>query len=552
MELLVLDESFEPFAIIDTYNSLIWTDRYNECGDFELFTAMSMDLLNVIKQDYYIRRPDSDHVMIIEKIEIDTDVEDGNTITITGRSLESLLDRRIVWNETSLSGSFQDGIEKLLNENVISPSNDSRKIPNFKMEKSEDQAITNLTIEAQYKGDNLYDILQTLCTERSIGFKVVLSDANELVFSLYSGTDRSYDQTDNPYVIFSPNYDNLISSNYIESKSSFKNVTLVSAEDSDNRPEEEGAEAPLVETAVGNVSGLARRETFTNYGSISRTVTEDDQEKTLSDSEITAMLRQKGKETLAENASILSFEGEAETSTMFKYGEDFTIGDIVQVEDHYGHESRARVIELVLSDATDGFSVYPTFSAIAEVGLPEGYLQLSYIQGSGTQYIDTGFKPNNNTRVVMDVASVAEGTFAFFGTRDTETTNAYILWQLNSTSIRSDYGANQVQQTVDSTESRVVIDKHEASCMYGSISIENESSTFSCANNLLLFTTSTGGIVDERKASAKLYSCKIYDDDLLIRNFVPVKNDSDQVGLYDLIEEKFYANAGTGAFTGAS
>lgn len=552
MELLVLDESFEPFAIIDTYNSLIWTDRYNECGDFELFTAMSMDLLNVIKQDYYIRRPDSDHVMIIEKIEIDTDVEDGNTITITGRSLESLLDRRIVWNETSLSGSFQDGIEKLLNENVISPSNESRKIPNFKMWKSEDQAITNLTIEAQYKGDNLYDILQTLCTERNIGFKVVLSDTNELVFSLYSGTDRSYDQTDNPYVIFSPNYDNLISSNYIESKSSFKNVTLVSAEDSDNRPEEEGAEAPLVETAVGNVSGLARRETFTNYGSISRTVTEDDQEKTLSDSEITAMLRQKGKETLAENASILSFEGEAETSTMFKYGEDFTIGDIVQVEDHYGHESRARVIELVLSDATDGFSVYPTFSAIAEVGLPEGYLQLSYIQGSGTQYIDTGFKPNNNTRVVMDVASVAEGTFAFFGTRDTETTNAYILWQLNSTSIRSDYGANQVQQTVDSTESRVVIDKHEASCMYGSISIENESSTFSCANNLLLFTTSTGGIVDERKASAKLYSCKIYDDDLLIRNFVPVKNDSDQVGLYDLIEEKFYANAGTGAFTGAS
>lgn len=549
MELLVLDESFEPFAIIDTYNSLIWTDRYNECGDFELFTAMSMDLLNVIKQDYYIRRPDSDHVMIIEKIEIDTDVEDGNTITITGRSLESLLDRRIVWNETSLSGSFQDGIEKLLNENVISPSNESRKIPNFKMEKSEDQAITNLTIEAQYKGDNLYDILQTLCTERNIGFKVVLSDTNELVFSLYSGTDRSYDQTDNPYVIFSPNYDNLISSNYIESKSSFKNVTLVSAEDSDNRPEEEGAEAPLVETAVGNVSGLARRETFTNYGSISRT-TEDD--KKISDSEITAMLRQRGKETLAENAAILSFEGEAETSTMFKYGEDFTIGDIVQVEDHYGHESRARVIELVLSDATDGFSVYPTFSAIAEVGLPEGYLQLSYIQGSGTQYIDTGFKPDNNTRIVMDVESAADGTFAFFGTRDTETTNAYILWQLGATSIRSDYGANQVQQTVDSTKNRVIIDKHGASCMYGSISIENESSTFSCANNLLLFTTSTGGTVDERKASAKLYSCKIYDDDLLIRNFVPVKNDFDQVGLYDLVEEKFYANAGTGAFTGES
>lgn len=552
MDLIVLDTNLEPFAVFDSYNSLIWTDRYNECGDFEIYTAMKDDLLTYIKQDYYLQRPDSEHVMIIEKIEIDTDAEDGNNITITGRSLESLLDRRIVWNKTSLSGSFQDGIEKLLNENIISPSNESRKIPNFKMEKSEDPLITDLTIEAEYKGDNLYDILTSLCSERSIGFKVILSEDNELVFSLYVGTDRSYDQTDNPYVVFSPNYDNLISSNYIESRSSFKNVTLVSAEDSDNRPEEEGAEAPLVETAVGNVSGINRRETFTDYGSISRTVTEGEEEKTLSDSEITAMLRQKGKETLTENAEVLSFEGEAETSTMFRYGEDFTIGDIVQVEDHYGHESRARVVELVLSDATDGFSIYPTFSAIPETGLPEGYLQLSYIQSSGTQYIDVGFKPNSNTRVIIEVESLSDGTFPFFGTRDAEASNAYILWQISETSLRSDYGAGQVQQTVNTTLTRVTIDQNKSICMYGSIPIENETESFTCANNLLLLTASTGGTVDERKMSANLYSCKVYDDGLLIRDFVPVKNDSDQVGLYDLVEEKFYANAGTGAFLGAS
>lgn len=549
MDLIVLDTNLEPFAVFDTYSSLIWTDRYNECGDFEIYTAMTEDLLTYIKQDCYLRRSDSDHVMIIEKLEIDTDAENGNNITITGRSLESILDRRIIWNQTLLSGNFQDGIEKLLNENVISPSNESRKISNFKMEKSTDPEITGLTIEAEYKGDNLYDVLTTLCAERSIGFKVTLSNDNQFVFSLYSGEDRSYDQTNNPYVIFSPNFDNLISSNYIESRSSLKNVTLVSAEDSDNRPEEEGAEAPLVETAVGNVSGMNRREIFTDYGSISR---KTDDDRTLSDSEITAMLRQKGKETLSENAEVLSFEGEAETSLMFRYGEDFFIGDIVQVEDHYGHETRARVIELITSDATDGFSIYPTFSAISPNTLPEGYLQLSYIQGSGTQYIDTGFKPNNNTRVVMDVMSTSSGTFAFFGTRDTETANAYILWQLSDTSIRSDYGAGQVQQTVDSAVVRTTIDKNRDTCVFASLVIENEASQFTCANNLLLLTTSTGGTVDTRKMSARLYSCKIYDDDLLIRNFVPVKNDSDQVGLYDLVEEKFYANAGTGAFTGES
>ena len=549
MDLIILDTNLEPFAVFDTYSSLIWTDRYSECGDFEIVTAMTEELLTYIKQDYYIMRQDSEHVMVIEKLEIDTDAENGNNIMITGRSLESILDRRIVWNKTVLSGNLQDGIEKLLNENVISPSNESRKIPNFKMEKSTDPAIASLTIETEYKGDNLYDILTTLCEERSIGFRVTLSEENQFVFSLYSGVDRSYDQTSTPYVIFSPNFDNLISSNYIESKSSMKNVTLVSAEDSDNRPEEEDAEAPLIETAVGNVSGMNRREIFTDYGGISRK-TEDD--KTLSESEVIAMLRQRGKETLAENAEILSFEGEAETSTMFRYGEDFSIGDIVQVEDHYGHATKARVIELVTSDATDGFSVYPTFSVITPKTLPEGYLQLSYIESSGEQYIDTGFKPNQDTRITMDIISMADGTTAFFGTRDTETTNSYILWQMSGTLVRSDYGIGQVEQTVDNTLVGLVIDKNKNICLFNSYTIENESSQFTCKNNLLLFTTSTGGTVDTRKLSARLYSCKMYDNDLLIRDFIPVKNESDTVGLYDLVEEKFYANAGTGAFTGAS
>ena len=550
MDLLIMDTNMEPFALLDSYNSLIWTDRYRECGDFEIYTSMQEELLDIAKPGFYIYRPGSDRVMIIEEIEIDTDAESGNNITIKGRSLESILDRRIVWNETSLSGSLQDGIEKLLNENIISPSNESRKIPNFKMEKSTDPKITNLTIEALYKGDNLYDILTTICEEKDIGFKILLSSEGEFVFSLYDGADRSYDQTDNPYVIFSPQYDNLISSNYMESKSAFKNVTLVSAEDGDNRPTSPDEKAPLIETAVGNVSGLERREIYTSYGSISRY--SDASSSAMSESELIAMLRQKGKETLADNIQVVSFEGEAETSTMFKYGEDFTIGDIVQVEDHYGHESKARVIELVLSDATDGFSVYPTFSAIPDVGLPEGYLQLSYIESSGTQYIDTGFKPNHNTRIIMDVESTTDGVFAFFGTRDTETTNSYILWQMSTTNLRSDHGAEQLAQTVDSTMSHVTIDKDGNICTFGSEPIQNTFSEFSCSNNLLLLTTNTGGTVDTRKMVARLYSCKIYDDDLLIRDFIPVKNEKDQAGLYDLVGEKFYANAGTGAFTGES
>lgn len=188
-------------------------------------------------------------------------------VTVTGRSLESILDRRIVWGQKLLSGNLQNGIKTLLNENVISPSDSNRKIPNFIFKESTDPAITKLKLEAQYTGDNLYDVIQKICEEQGIGFKITLNDEKQFVFELYAGSDRSYDQTENPYVIFSPKFENIINSNYIESKASLKTVTLVGGEG-------EGADRRY--TTVGGGSGLNRRELFTDARDISSNVGSDD------------------------------------------------------------------------------------------------------------------------------------------------------------------------------------------------------------------------------------------------------------------------------------
>ena len=227
MDLTVLNTDLNAVSIIDTYESFIWTDRYCEYGDFELYTMMTNTVLGFIKQDYYVMNRDSEHVMIIEKIQITSDAENGNHVTVTGRSLESILNRRIVWGQKTITGNLQNGIKTLLMDAIISPSDSSRQISNFVFEASTDPAITNLTIDAQYTGDNLYDVISKLCSERNIGFKITLNDQKQFVFKLYAGTDRSYDQTENPYVVFSPNFENIINSNYMESKSSLKTITLV-------------------------------------------------------------------------------------------------------------------------------------------------------------------------------------------------------------------------------------------------------------------------------------------------------------------------------------
>lgn len=355
MELFVLNANFESIAVIDTYESMIWTDRYNAYGDFEIYFAMDESLLEYIKEDYYLWLKDSEHSMIIEDIKIDADTEEGNRLIVTGRSLESILERRIIWGQRIFSGNLQNAIQIMLNENIISPSVADRKIANFIFVPSTDSKITSLTIDNQYTGDDLYTVVKGLCEENNIGFKIVLTDDNQFAFSLYAGADRSYDQTENPYVVFSPNFENIINSNYFSSKAGYRNVTLVAGE---------GEGASRKTTVVGSASGLDRRELFTD----ARDISSDTEDGTLSDAEYIAQLRTKGLKNLADHMITTAFEGEVEVTRLFKYGEDFFIGDIVQIANEYGNENSAYISELIISNSDEGLSIYPTFKTISKEG----------------------------------------------------------------------------------------------------------------------------------------------------------------------------------------
>lgn len=351
MEVLVLNTNFESVAIIDAYKSLIWTDRYKAHGDFELYLPITIEVLDDLREDYYLWLKDSEHCMIIEDLAIDSDAEEGNFLTVTGRSLESILDRRIVWGQKIVKGNLQTAMQSLINESIVNPSIADRKIPNFIFEFSTDPKITALTVDTQFTGNDLYEVATSLCEPNNIGFKIILSDDNQFVFSLYAGVDRSYDQTENPYVIFSPDFENIINSNYFTSKAEYKNVTLVAGE---------GEGASRKTTIVGSGSGLNRREIFTD----ARDVSSDTDGGALSNAEYMAQLRAKGVEKLSECMVKTAFEGEVEATQLFKYGEDFFIGDIVQIRNEYGHEGVAYISELIMSLSGDGVSVYPTFQMI--------------------------------------------------------------------------------------------------------------------------------------------------------------------------------------------
>ncbi len=353
MEPLVLNSDFEAVMVFDSFKSLLWVDRYNEFGDFEIYMPITTEFFSYLQQEHYIYLYESDHVMIIEDLEIKQDVEEGNYLVVTGRSLESILDRRIVWEQTILSGNFQNCIEMLLNNAIISPIIPERKINNFVFEASDDPEIMSLSIEAQIpRGTNLYDVVHSLCLEKNIGFKITLDDNDQFIFKLYSGVNRSYEQLTNPYVVFSKDFDNLINADYVESKKALKNVTLVAGE---------GEETIRKSTVVGGGSDLSRRELYTDAYDISQ----NDGNTVLTDEEYLAQLVQKGVDSLSKSIIRNAFESQIDSvNNLFKYNVDYFIGDVVQMVNDYGIESRARVMEIIHSRSEEGIETYPTLEII--------------------------------------------------------------------------------------------------------------------------------------------------------------------------------------------
>lgn len=355
MKLYVLDESFLICGMVDAFTSFIWNDRYWSSGDFELQVPATSEAAKLFNQDYYLQLDGSPNLMIIEGITIKSDASSGAYLTVTGRSLSSILERRIVWRQTTVSGNLQNAIERLMNENMIYPGDGERKIPDLVFKRSDDPNVTRPSIvETQYTGDNLYEIVSALCKSAKIGFKIERNeDLNRFEFSMYYGIDRSWGQDKNPWVVFSPKWGNLSSSNFATTTKEYKSVADVGGEGDGNDRK--------WETVYANDkahAGLLRRELYVDARDVSTKVGD----RVLPDWEYHNNLRQRGTAKLNEVVVKTTFDGQAETHKSWEYGTDFFMGDIVQIQNEYGMESKSRITEFIRSWSASEYKAYPTFT----------------------------------------------------------------------------------------------------------------------------------------------------------------------------------------------
>lgn len=183
------------------------------------------------------------------------------------------------------------------------------------------------------------------------------------------------------------------------------------------------------------------------------------------------------------------------------------------------------------------------------MSLPSGYTQLAYIKSSGEQYIDTGVAAAKDLKVeaIMDV----DESSSWIMILGDYTSSKYFSWWANGNLAHAYFGSKDGTLTFSAGKHTYIADgpNNKWEIDGTSITLEPASSDFSgTGGTLYLFSVHNGG--SYTSASAKLYSCKIYKNGTLIRDFVPCRNASGTLGLYDLTNNRFYANAGSGDFEG--
>lgn len=355
MDIYVVNKSLELLTFVENFESFIWTERYDASGEFELITRNVVQYLPFLKPGNYLIHNESKRIMAITTAEMSND-EDGDVLKVTGSSVEEyILNKRIVWSQTSVTGSPDACISKLLNENLISPSDTKRKIPGISYKNSTDANINKIKVTSQYTGDKLYKAVLDICIAAEIGLDMRQNETGDgLVLSVFKGADRSLEQSELPFVLFSPMLENISSSEYAISHVKYANVAAVYGEG-------EGSARKSVVVGETDVSGLDRSEMYVDARDI--------RSKNSDDSVIPAdvylkHLRQRGDKKLAEVSSYEAFDAEISPYNMYVYGVDYYLGDLVQIENAYRMTKKVRVSEYIWSVDSEGSKNYPTLVAI--------------------------------------------------------------------------------------------------------------------------------------------------------------------------------------------
>ena len=211
------------------------------------------------------------------------------------------------------------------------------------------------------------------------------------------------------------------------------------------------------------------------------------------------------------------------------------IKDLYQTKAYISDKGDIMCSEFIEGESQAQVTSKGTFEAkefYEEIDTPSGYDRLSYIQSTGTQYIDTGVSLGTSMVFNVVVSDVVDNAYVI-------TQGNYGLRYLWGTFVNFVSG-KRFRGTI-STQAGVV-NRVKGSNEY--INIDGVQGTQESDND-----NPSGNIMISKSGGCKIYECRLYNNDAPVRCYIPVKRQSDNMlGLYDTINNVLYTNAGTDTF----
>lgn len=381
MEVYTLDSLFRRTEVVDRFESLIWTERWADIGEFELQLQSTQGFRKLFRTGTRLAINDSKRVMTVETAESASDDEGRRILKVKGRSLEAVMDERLAIGTyagySPLSEwPLQDIPEWIarqmfsaicvsgnLHPNDVIPQIhwDPKGHPDGPPHAGSDNLFpedtipeSNFEIMMYQKPASLYKAIKDIADIYDFGFRLYRNgDTGQLFFNIYTGNDRTLQQEVLTPVVFSQDLQNLMNTTEFNTIEKTKNVAYVLWEHPDTHiMYREVVYAPEVDPA--NMTGFDR-----HVINVAGEIQDDDKGN---DALISAALIRQGLDELAKHRAFTGFDGEISQYSQYKYDYDYYLGDMVVMQDSNGMRNNMRVTEQIFVSDRDGDRSYPTLS----------------------------------------------------------------------------------------------------------------------------------------------------------------------------------------------
>jgi hypothetical protein len=357
MELYTLDPLYRRQYVIDRFVSLIWTERWQTFGDFQLTIHSTYQSRSLLKPDTWLAMNRSNYVMRVESFEDGVDGEGNKLLVIKGRSIERILIDRVAkdhagdltsYPQWTITNSPAAVGRKIFHDICVTGILDTADIipgiveGTFMAASTIAEPADSITVDL--KPDTVYSAIGTnILAPWDLGMRILRQDSTgQLYFDIYAGSDRTTAQTTLAPVVFAPQLDNLQNTKELTTIDTAKNVAYVFSPD--------GFEKVYPVGVDPTTDGFERRVLLVDASDITTSTTSD----------VPTALIQRGNEQLAASRTFFGFDGEVSQDSQYQYGTDYNLGDVVEVQNTDGVASDMRVTEQIFIADGQGERSYPT------------------------------------------------------------------------------------------------------------------------------------------------------------------------------------------------